>query len=546
MMESSILRRKKAITCRRTSKNHLCGFIVAFILTLWTVIGYSLHRYKALSFMNGSFSFLAIFFSMWLVLTFLCNYLYKMVDNRKNGNSCFFIVSEKKWVILFVIVYGIYYIWLFPGIVSFDCVTMIEHMWRLSTGGISNTANPPFQTMLFCLPIWIADIFGKEQLGIAIYTLGQLIISVFAYIISIRTLREFGVRERVVNIVATWWLIWPIYGMYANSINKDSIFSSFMLIYCVLLLYAVFRQNIFFSSGRMRVSMFLVIIFVSLLRNGSIYIVLLTAFMALMAVDKTNRKRWMQIQVPAIILCGIFLAVAQYGFGERPKDYERMSVMFQQTARYTCYYSDEQTDEEIDGINCVLDYSMIKERYIAGYAEPMMILANHEMTNSDKKSYLKIWKEEFCKHPICYITATLANSYEYYYPVKSQWNTFTYNSADSYERLDGAFNFGFRERRDILALQSFFNEMPVLFLTMTCGFYSIFFVLAVGKLLRTYKFLVVLMPELICYIACLFLPANGNFRYMLSICYIVPFLLGLCWMKANEGNYKHSDRKRRE
>lgn len=517
------------------NKSSISVAVVSLFMVLSIFIGYNLKSYGDFHLIiEHKYYNLILVFTIWILFFFILKLLYLLIDRISLRDS----ISLSKysdnniikfWTLIYIAIYTIYFIWLFPGQVSYDCITMLVHFFKIDASGIDNTSNPAFQTLLFCIPVYICKLLGNERIGIAIYTICQCSLSIFTYIHVLRVLLSYSVNKYIINIIALIWLINPIYPMYASSINKDSLFSSFMLLYVILLFEMCTKQERFFVGFKRLLSISIVSLMVALLRNGTIYIVVLMFVICFIYLNNEYRIQWAKCQIPILLIAYIFLLIAQRIYGEIPKTYEGLSVYYQQTARYTIYYSNEQENDEIAAIKRVIDYDNIKEKYLPEWAEPMMVLANHNINKDDILAYKKVWWLEFKRHPFCYITATLANSYAYFYPTTTFCNTFTYNEQSSYERVEGFLNLGFNNRNDIISFQNGLRTIPFIGLISTCGFYSLLFLFAVGKICHNKTICLALLPETICFVACLFLPANGNFRYMLSIVYTVPLYLGLCW-----------------
>lgn len=519
------------------NKNSIFVVIVSLFMMLSIFIGYNLKSYGDFHLIiEHKYYYLMLMFTIWILLFLILNYLYLLIDKVNLRNSIPLSKYSddnivKFWTIIYFIIYTIYFIWLFPGQVSYDCITMLVHFFKIDANGIDNTSNPAFQTLLLCIPVYICKLLGNERIGIVIYTIIQCGISIFTYMYVLRVLLKYSINRYIVNIVALIWLINPIYPMYASSINKDSLFSSFMLLYVVLLFEMCTNQEKFFIGFKRILSISIVSLMVALLRNGTIYMVVLMFAICFLYLHRKYRIKWVKYQIPILLIAYIFLLAAQRVYGEIPKAYEGLSVYYQQTARYTTYYSNEQSEDEIIAIKRVIDYDNIKEKYSPEWAEPMMVLANHNINRDDISAYKKVWWLEFKRHPFCCITATLANSYAYFYPAATFCNTFTYNESSSYERVESFLDLEFNNRSDIMFFQNRLRAIPFIGLISTCGFYAFLFLFSVGKICHNRAICVALLPELICFAACLFLPANGNFRYALSIVYTVPLYLGLCWYK---------------
>ena len=73
------------------------------------------------------------------------------------------------------------------------------------------------------------------------------------------------------------------------------------------------------------------------------------------------------------------------------------SMPLQQTANYIVHYGDEVTIDEKEAISKIMNYDAVPELYNRELSDP--IWTSLEAKKEDLKEYLKIWLQQFFKHP---------------------------------------------------------------------------------------------------------------------------------------------------
>ena len=161
-----------------------------------------------------------------------------------------------------------------------------------------------------------------------------------------------------------------------------------------------------------------VMILLCIFRNNGIYVVLLTIPCLLIA---TGKKQWKKVLILLVCMVlynsfynQIFLPMVNIQSGS---EREIFSVPFQQTARYVKEHPEEVTTEEADAIRGVLDYDHLAELYNPELSDNVKWTYKDEASKNEKKLYIKTWFNQFLKHPLTYLEATLNNTYRYFDPL---------------------------------------------------------------------------------------------------------------------------------
>ena len=277
-----------------------------------------------------------------------------------------------------------------------------------------------------------------------------------------------------------------------------------------------------------------------MLRNNAIYVISVSLVLLMVTKGKKQLKKLMLTTM--FILCfsffysNIFLPMFHFTDGSIR---EALSVPFQQTARYVTTYPDEVTEKEREVISNVLDYGTIEKEYDPELSDPVKDTFNKYATTEDLKEYFEVWFQMFLKHPICYVEATLNNTYNYYYI--NQHQKIYYSSAymgwnaDMIGDRTGIYfelNDKFTTFQSIyLMFYSLTTFIPILGMLYNCStyFWMIIIFLLYALMKKDWKKFVIFMIPFLYILTLLLGPSNGgdSFRYMFPMLYMFPIMIGV-------------------
>ena len=194
------------------------------------------------------------------------------------------------------------------------------------------------------------------------------------------------------------------------------------------------------------------------------------------------------------------------------------------------------SEQDEKAIARVLDYNALADAYNPQISDPVKSSFNKEATLGDLAMYFSAWTRMFIKHPLTYITATIANSYGYVYPdIVNYRKDAIYRfyisdySPDSAERtISVQYNHRLAEMRSGIAEATrTIVDTPLLFATSCCGVYTLILVWAICMLCyrREYSCLMMLLPQFIIVLTCLASPVNADMRYLFPVVLLTPFTI---------------------
>ena len=450
-------------------------------------------------------------------------------------------IDEKPFLssILIIIAFWLIYIIAFyPVILSPDPSFQIKQFFNVDTkyaeGVVKLDENvnitnhhPVVHTLLLGECISLGRLIGSDNFGLFIYSMIQIGILSATLSYTIKYLKKVNISLKVRVILLMIYSIVPMFPFYAMSAVKDTIYTSFMILYVIFLYdFITFNKDKKISNIKV-IYVILLLLLISLFRNNGIYVIVLS-FPFIIFYSRKN-------MIKTITIFAIFLSlttcyskvILPYFKITNGSIREMLSIPFQQTARYVKNHGDEISEEDKRAIDKILIYDTIAERYQPELSDPVKNKYNKYATSDDLKEYFKAWYRGLTKHPGTYIEATINNTYGYFYPNAIKW--YTYHKYDSRVTKDNLVDYSYNDlqgiRDTLVVYQGIYPYIPFVGLISNIGF-NTWMLLIMGVYLITFKkkeYLIVLMPL---YVAS---PANTYFRYAMpyifSNCVLIPLLL---------------------
>lgn len=525
-------------------KNIFFGFkLLAFLFSIFMIFGYSYDKLNSwdLVFYNYKFFILSIFkfIGFYSFFKVVINLIYVYIKNIKVENIKNKLLDKfnKKPIfyssIIILICWLPYIISFYPVILSPDPTNQIKQFYGIPTRYIDGVNlvndnvlitndNPIVHTLLLGSTMNIGHRTGNDNLGLFIYSIIQISILLGALLYSIKHLMKNKVPSHLIFITVIIYALVPIFPLYSMSAVKDVIFSSFILIFIVKLYDLIRYQNF---SKKDYIILTLISLAVCLSRNNGIYHIILSLPFSIFFI----KKEWLKIILVTIISTGLYLLFVNSlpYFQITPGNKREMySIPFQQTARYVKYYGDELTSYEREVIDKILVLETLPDRYDPEKSDAVKNQFNALATKEDFNEYLKVWLNQFFKHPNVYLEATINNVYGYFYPNTSRWYIYykEYNRINETGKFIYHYN-NFNIGRDTLVKYAqVFPKLPVIGLFVNIGFVVWVYLFMMFYLIKEKlnKYIVVLLPALSLILVCVASPVNTYFRYAMPYIFSLP------------------------
>lgn len=309
---------------------------------------------------------------------------------------------------LFSLCYGLVLLAFYPGIVNYD-FTSEYHQYMT---GVYEAKHPVFHTILsgalYQLGILL---FGSQTAGAATYSAVQILLLAAMYATAFCFIQR-RVPGFVTAILALLVALLPFQGILAISTIKDALFTGLCVLLCVQLWLMAEDADAFFSSKLQMLSFLLICLFMALLRHNGIF-AYLPAFIAMIALCRTHRRRAVTLSAVSLLLCffiprGLEAAVHAQ---ESPSS-ELMSIPCQQLMRVAEY--GDVSEEEYAQINEW--FANITYRYRPHYADTAKGNLDMARYNENPGEFWSMYFKFARRNPVVYIEAFLENCAGIWYP----------------------------------------------------------------------------------------------------------------------------------
>ena len=448
-----------------------------------------------------------------------------------------------------------------PGLFMGDTPTQIN-MWfgyphdRL--GGITlvdpnitmTTHHPVLHTALVGICVQCGQqLLGDENAGIALYTGLQWVICILCVAYAFQVAKRLGVPAHWRAAALLLFMFVPWYSTFAVVVTKDSLFADALLVFTLQLLLLWDECRVGGAEGitPKRIAALVVSgILTSLLRNGALLYVaggLIVALLVCTARETHARRQCLGSFAATLAVVLVFNMALVPALHIAPSSkVEVLSVPFQHTARYVVEHPQDVEPWEQCAIDAILDYEGLSERYYANNSDPVKDYASEvcgQATADEWAEYFKAWISMGMRHPGCYLEATMANYYGYFYI--GQHTNMLYDLGNSNYRMSiinegGHFDFHRTDGYavwllgDIDSAYSYlFKRMPIVSLPLNAAFWCWLLLLTTAYAIRRrWKFAApVLLALWLVMLVFLIGPTNGNIynRYAYPLAFVLPFML---------------------
>lgn len=541
---------------QKKHKNYLFSAL-ASIFSVFILIGHSYNKTNSWNLIFGSIPIFILavirFIGFYLIFKLLIDIGFKLSNHKlfksNNKNALFnFIFNKHPFLIsiaIIIISWLPYIISFYPAILSPDPSNQIKQFFGIKThyndsvimksdSILITNHHPVAHTVLLGSCLKIGRTLISDNFGLFIYSIIQISILASTLAFTIKYIKKLNTPLWFRIITLSIYALVPIFPLYAMSAVKDTIFSSFIIIYTLFIFDFIKNHNLTFKKG---ILTSLLILLIMLFRNNGYHVIILSAPFIILSHKKSILKSLIIFLLPILFYNGytkILLPTLNITEGSIR---EVLSIPFQQTARYIKYYEKELTKPEQETVDKILDLSDIKKRYNPTFADTVKNKFNKMTTNDDLRKYFKFWFKGLLKHPNVYIESTLNNTFGYYYPNTHNW--YIYYKYDTRLKKAG-FNYRYNnldKTRKVLSNYGIaFPYIPLLGFIVNIGFNTWLILLMFTYLLalKKYKYINYLLPSLLLILVCIASPVNTYFRYALPFIFTMPLMLALFINIRNE------------
>lgn len=398
--------------------------------------------------------------------------------------------------------------------------------------------------------IWLGRLlFHSDTIGLFFYTIPQFAVQILTFAYASLVLRKLKVPILFSWGALLYWGVYPLFPIWGYTMVKDTSFYIFILLHIVVLMDIMVCNQKARTKG-WQIGLFLLSIAgVCLSRNDGQYVILITLICAFLLYRKYWKTLTAGIAFCLLLIFSInYLYMPLHHIAKGAHTSDILSIPLQQTGRYITLHSNEITEEEAKILQEGFDVSLeqIPQLYNPLCVDSMKMYFRPHTNPDYLKSYLKIWLQQFQKHPDTYIQAFLNQNYAYFYPDQHDYlhgylevtAIFFIVEAEHYEDgyLDIHFAISDNSGREIL--KDYFytvEKMPLLGMLKSAGL-QVYFLLGECTYLlvkKRYKAILFLIPGLFVLLLRLFSPV-ACVRYILPIIATLPVTAAWCYVATHK------------
>lgn len=297
----------------------------------------------------------------------------------------------------------------YPGLCNYDA----EGYFFQFVYGPYNNHHPICYTLIIKLFYdWGKNVFGSYYVGIALFTITQMLLLAMSVFYFICTVYRFFPKKRLFIILTAVFALYPMNGYMAVTMTKDIFFAAGMI--CS---FAAFARIMLKSDNVWKPSIhdfvnLTGLIFVILFRSNGRYCVVAVIMMELLFLIfyKMRRKtvgRIIVFSVAALFLGMLMLKVIDKATNAQAVDKrEMLSVPGQQIARVVHFHEEELDEATMEQITAVIWPSSL---YLYNQRTARFVkqdIISYEVKNHPKK-YINLYISLFKDYPGDYLNAVL-------------------------------------------------------------------------------------------------------------------------------------------
>ncbi len=404
-------------------RNVLFATGTGLLLGFFYVAGYALEKYDNVNFADKSF------YLKWILVaglaTILVFLVWRLTDSLRAGR---FILPwtdagwYKKMNQFKLPLWGyagiLFLLWvpawlsIFPGAFAYDAPDELRQIaqWDVSSH------HPVLHVLWLGGFVQAAyNLTGSYNLGIALYTVMQMLLLAFVFGYTIRFLEEENIGGVWRLFALLFYGLSPVIQLFSISSTKDTLFAGVALLFVISVYRVTCKTELFWETGSWKILFVVSALFTMILRNNGLYITVLTLAGVVLGLKKHRKK--------VLVLCAIILIpyllytgpVYKWLGVQKGGVEEMLSVPIQQIARV--HYYDR---ESIEANDLKLMYEVIPESNWEAYRPSVsdFVKAGFQKAafKEHKADCLQLWIRLGVKNPVTYINSFLLGTVDFWYP----------------------------------------------------------------------------------------------------------------------------------
>lgn len=517
----------------------ICCILLAALFATFEVIGNSIDTYLNLSGIIESKitimkSIIKWFGYLIIIYGILVNIFIKLENKEFTNDKIIWFTSNKRtffgvWGLIFV-AWLPYFLNYYPGVITADSMGQM-----CQSLGIYNLTNhhPVFHTFFISIAMHIGKLLGNYNLGVAIYSIVQMLVASGIFSFTIYYMAKRGVDSRFRILILLFYAFYPVNALYSITMWKDIPFAVAMLVFTIMMTEIAINQEHFMKSKMKNVLLVISMLLVILFRNNGFYVVLLTIPCLFIFAKKYYKK----LIIISCVVLGFYMIWKGPVFSlfniEQGSSREALSIPLQQFARITKYNSDTLTEEEKWRIYKYLPTDNLAELYTPKISDPVKNNFSNEGFADDKIGLVKLYVKLAIEYPRATIESFLCNNFGYWYPEAIHWvvgrEVFT-TTQEKEQELDLK-NTPIAELENLERFDSLLDrrDLPLNSMLYSIGFtfWIVLTMLLYAIYKKKYNLIIMYIPLAILWLTTNASPVFGEYRYIYSMFTCLPLLIGI-------------------
>lgn len=261
----------------------------------------------------------------------------------------------------------------------------------------------------------VNKVTGSYNMGIAVYTLLQMLFmaGVFTYVVYYMKKRRVRPILRAVTVI--YFAVFPVIVMFTLCSAKDGIFTAALLLLLLAMTDMVREKESFFASWKSRLFFGICTFVMMSFRHNGVYAFLVMTPVLLFYMKGYRKKLTGLLGCIFVVYFVASTALATLLSAEPSGSQEMLTVPIQQLARAYKYDKESFTQEDLDTLYEILPEEALRF-YTPKVSDGVKIWFDNEAYAADSGKYIKLWAKIGMKHPFTYVNAWLMTSYGFWYP----------------------------------------------------------------------------------------------------------------------------------
>ena len=521
-------------------KEKVIPLLFSIIISLVLVIGKKIYLYNSINSLFISSKALLIntitLIGFIKLFTEVLTTIFKKITTLKIKEKLWKIYNHKHFTLILALIIFIcwipYFLAYYPGIASYDAGTQT---FQINRGITSFTKfHPPLHTFIYGLCINIGKVTKID--GLALYSIIQMIFIALVLAKLVKFLIDKKTYNWIILLAIMFFTINPVVSIFSMSMTKDVCFAGMFILFIMELYNLITNFDNYLNSYKNIIKWILITVIMCLFRNNAIYVILLFFPIIFIIFRKYYKKLILVLGIPIILYFLINNNLYSFIGIQDGDPKEMLSIPIQQIARIVYKHDNKISNKDKKIIKKFFAYDEIKIKYNYRYADPIKDKFNTDYYIKHKNEFYSLWSKYLLKYPSSYISTFLSLNLPYWYidaDTNDKYAKRVY--IETVMRGDDIFLPVRKSKFPWLLTKlekiesfEFFEKIPLVSTIFSISFPIWFVLFTIFSLLfkKYYKIVLVILPMVFLWLTYIAGPVS-NFRYMLPIFLLYPFLLAI-------------------